>query len=111
MSAAVKRASSSWRMCGLASMYPAFDWSWCSGISARTRSYYRLGLERAIWVTSVRMRSFAATHQVRFSALYGSPRNDAVWGYINKSWRPPVPSGRAPRAQRRLRHSPSAVRR
>src|SRR5262249_10845561 len=32
-------------------------------------------------------------------------------GYINKSWRPPVPSGRAPRAQRRLRHSPSAARR
>jgi hypothetical protein len=22
-----KRSSSSWRMCGLASMYPAFDWS------------------------------------------------------------------------------------
>ena len=30
---------------------------------------------------------------------------------INKSWRPPVPSGRAPRAQRRLRHSPLAARR
>ena len=26
MSAAVKGAFSSWRMCGLASMYPAFDW-------------------------------------------------------------------------------------
>src|SRR6516165_588080 len=34
-----------------------------------------------------------------------------MWGYINKSWRPPVPSGRAPRAQRRLRHWPSAARR
>jgi hypothetical protein len=35
----------------------------------------------------------------------------SMWGYINKSWRPPVPSGRAPRAQQRLRHSPSAARR
>jgi hypothetical protein len=38
-----KRISSSWRMCGLASMYPAFDWSLlCSGpswISARVRSH------------------------------------------------------------------------
>src|SRR5262245_17382929 len=34
-----------------------------------------------------------------------------MWGYINKSWRPPVPSGRAPRAQQRLRHSPSAAHR
>src|SRR5215831_18455114 len=26
-----RELSSSWRMCGLASMYPAFDWSfWCS---------------------------------------------------------------------------------
>jgi len=37
-----KKISSSWRMCGLASMYPAFDWSLlCSGpswISARVRS-------------------------------------------------------------------------
>jgi hypothetical protein len=44
---------------GLASMYPAFDWSFCSGpswISARMRSRYRTGLDRAIWVTSVRMR-------------------------------------------------------
>ena len=45
---------------GLASMYPASDWSvWCSGpswISARMRSHYRTGLERAIRVTSVRMR-------------------------------------------------------
>ena len=44
---------------GLASMYPAFDWSICSGpswISARVRSRYRTGLDRAIRVTSVRMR-------------------------------------------------------
>src|ERR1700751_314307 len=44
---------------GLASMYPASDWSVCSGpswISARLRSDYRTGLDRAIWVTSVRMR-------------------------------------------------------
>jgi hypothetical protein len=44
---------------GLASMYPASDWSVCSGppwISARVRSHYRIGLERAIWVTSVRIR-------------------------------------------------------
>ena len=38
-----KRVSSSWRMCGLASMYPASDWSvLCSRpswISARLRSH------------------------------------------------------------------------
>jgi hypothetical protein len=48
------------RMCGLASMYPASDWSvLCSEpswISARVRSHYRTGLEWAIWVTRVRMR-------------------------------------------------------
>src|SRR3981189_2694575 len=46
---------------GLASMYPASDWSvWCSGpswISARVRSHERTGLDRAIRVTSVRTRS------------------------------------------------------
>ena len=45
--------------CGLASMYPASDWSFCSGppwISARMRSRYRTGLDWTIWVTSVRMR-------------------------------------------------------
>src|ERR1700736_693001 len=46
---------------GLASMYPASDWSmWCSGpswISARVRSRYRTGLDWTIWVTSVRTRS------------------------------------------------------
>jgi hypothetical protein len=44
---------------GLASMYPAFDWSFCPGpswISARVRSRYRTGLDWTIWVTSVRMR-------------------------------------------------------
>src|ERR1700732_2523078 len=44
---------------GLASMYPAFGWSICSGpswISARVRSRYRTGLDWTIWVTSVRMR-------------------------------------------------------
>src|ERR1700750_940932 len=44
---------------GLASMYPAFDWSICSGpswISARVRARYRTDLDWAIWVTSVRMR-------------------------------------------------------
>ena len=45
---------------GLASMYPASDWSvFCSGppwISARGRSHYRTGLDWAIWVTSVRSR-------------------------------------------------------
>jgi hypothetical protein len=43
-----RELSSSWRMCGLASMYPAFDWSLlCSGpswVSARVRSHYRKGL-------------------------------------------------------------------
>src|ERR1700722_12761113 len=43
---------------GLASMYPAFGWSICSGpswISARVRSRYRTGLDWTIWVTSFRM--------------------------------------------------------
>src|SRR5262245_17487426 len=58
------------------------------------------------------LRSFAATYQVRFSALYGlAPDNYGAWGYINKSWRPLVPSELATRAQTRLRHSPSAARR
>src|SRR5262249_31990275 len=43
-----KKTSSSWRMCGLASMYPACDWSLLrsgpSWISARVRSRYRTGL-------------------------------------------------------------------
>jgi len=43
-----KKTSTSWRMCGLASMYPAFEWSLsCSGpswISARVRPHYRKGL-------------------------------------------------------------------
>ena len=54
-----KRFSSICRLFGLASMYPASDWSVCSGppwISARMRSHYRPGLKWAIWVTSVRMR-------------------------------------------------------
>jgi len=38
-----KKTSSGWRMCGLASMYPAFDWSLLrsgpSWISARVRSH------------------------------------------------------------------------
>src|SRR5713226_5552370 len=55
-----KRFLSIWRMCGLASMYPASDWSaLCSRppwISARVRSHYRTDLERAIWVTSFRTR-------------------------------------------------------
>ena len=44
-----KRISSIWGHCGLASMYPASDWSaLCSGpswISARLRSHYRTGLD------------------------------------------------------------------
>src|SRR5262249_48555400 len=44
-----RELSSSWRMCGLASMYPAFGWSLlCSGpswVSARVRSHYRKGLK------------------------------------------------------------------
>jgi hypothetical protein len=57
---ASQEVSSICRLCGLASMYPASDWSvLCSGpswISARLRSHYRTGLERAIWVTRVRKR-------------------------------------------------------
>ncbi len=45
---------------GLASMYPASDWSSScsepSWISARMRSHYRTGLDWAVWVTSARMR-------------------------------------------------------
>src|ERR1700683_5030124 len=54
-----KRFSSSCRLCGLASMYPASVWSVCSGppwISARLRSHYRPSLKWAIWGTSVRKR-------------------------------------------------------
>jgi hypothetical protein len=55
-----KRVSLIWRMCGLASMYPASDWSvLCSEpswISARLRPHYRTGLDRASRLTSVRMR-------------------------------------------------------
>src|SRR5262252_10907466 len=53
-----KRFRRSWR-CGLALLYPASDWSVCSGpswISARMRSDSRTSLERASWVTSVRTR-------------------------------------------------------
>src|SRR5215475_7763881 len=53
-----KRFRRSWR-CGLALLYPASDWSVCSGpswISARMRSDSRTSLERASWVTSARTR-------------------------------------------------------
>src|SRR5215468_5682572 len=53
-----KRFRRSWR-CGLALLYPASDWSVCSGpswISARIRPDSRTSLERASWVTSVRTR-------------------------------------------------------
>jgi hypothetical protein len=61
---------------GLASMYPAFDWSFCSGpswISARVRSRYRTGLDRAIWVTSVRMRREGRT------SISSHPLADLGW--------------------------------
>jgi hypothetical protein len=54
-----KRFSSSCRLFGLASMYPASVWSVCSGppwISAHLRSHYRPSLKWAIWGTSVRKR-------------------------------------------------------
>jgi hypothetical protein len=56
---ASQRFSSSCRLCGLASMYPASVWSVCSGppwISAHLRSHYRPSLKWAIWGTSVRKR-------------------------------------------------------
>jgi hypothetical protein len=69
-----KRISSFCRHCGLASMYPASAWSGlCSGpswISACMRSHYRSGLERAIWVTSVR------THREDRSAISSHPLAD-----------------------------------
>jgi hypothetical protein len=70
--------------CGLASMYPAFDWSICSGpswISARVRCHYRTGLERAIRVTSVRMR-----REDRSSIVVSSSRRPrrvrCLFGYV-----------------------------
>src|ERR1700730_13777192 len=63
---------------GLASMYPAFDWSICSGpswISARVRSRYREGLD---W--SVRMRREDRT------SISSHPLADLGWklliGYV-----------------------------
>src|SRR5262249_44232518 len=55
-----KRTSSSWGICGLASMYPAFDWSVfvlraIMDISARAISLADRP-PAAIWVTSARMR-------------------------------------------------------
>jgi hypothetical protein len=68
---------------GLASMYPAFDWSICSGpswISARVRSRYRTGLDWTIWVTSVRMRREDRT------SISSHPLADLGWklliGYV-----------------------------
>src|SRR3977135_663383 len=61
---------------GLASMYPAFDWSICSGpswISARVRSRYRTGLDWTIWVNSVRMRRQDRT------SLTSHPLADLGW--------------------------------
>ena len=53
--------------CGLASMYPASAWSvLCSGpswISARIGADWQTGLERAIQVTSVRMRGKTILHR------------------------------------------------
>ena len=65
-----KRISSICRHSGLASMYPASDWSGCSGpswMSARMRSNYRPGLERAIWVTRVRTPERPVLHLVSSS--------------------------------------------
>jgi hypothetical protein len=67
--------------CGLASMYPVSAWSaLCSRpswISARVRSNYRTGLDRAIWVTSVRMR-----REDRFSIVVSSSRRPRRADYI-----------------------------
>src|ERR1700752_3286254 len=68
---------------GLASMYPASDWSVCSGpswISARVRSHYRTGLDRAIWVTSVRMR-----REDRSSIVVSSSRRPRRANYATSS--------------------------
>src|SRR5882762_10287337 len=62
---------------GLASMYPASDWSvLCSGpswISARVRSHYRTGLDWTIWVTSVR------TRREDRSSILSCPLADLGW--------------------------------
>jgi hypothetical protein len=63
-----KRVSPIWVL-DLASMYPASDWSICSGpswISARVRSYYRTSLKWTIWVTSVRSRREDRPPSLRF---------------------------------------------
>src|SRR5215468_6278357 len=60
-----KRFRRSWRY-GLALLYPASDWSVCSGpswISARMRPDSRKSLERASWVTSVRTRRDRSLHR------------------------------------------------
>ena len=68
-------------------MYPASDWSvLCSEpswISARLRSHYRIGLPRAVGVTSVRMR-----REDRSSIIVSSsrrPRRARVIGYVINS--------------------------
>ena len=64
---------------GLASMYPAFDWSIRSGpswISARVRSHERTGLDWAIWVTSVRMRREDRT------SISSHPLADLGWNLL-----------------------------
>src|SRR6266568_3298521 len=102
---------------GLASMYPASDWSICSGpswISARMRSHLRTGLDRAIWVTSVRMRREDRT------SISSHPLADLGWklliGYVIacSSYRAvplfeprAVPSSRP--AERRSRRAQGAV--
>ena len=73
---------------GLASMYPASDWSslcsWPSWISARLRPHYRTDLERASWVTSVRMR-----REDRTSISFSSSRRPRREGITATSSRAP----------------------
>jgi hypothetical protein len=61
---------------GLASMYPAFDWSICfrpSWISARVRSRYRTGLDWTIWVTSVRTKTEFSIYIANSDEIKRSP--------------------------------------
>jgi hypothetical protein len=73
---------------GLASMYPASDWSvFCSGppwISARGRSHYRTGLDWAIWVTSVRSRREDRSPSRRYLSQTSAGKGLSAWLLLHR---------------------------
>src|SRR5258708_30223250 len=70
--------SSIWRMCGLASMYPAFDWSPCRLGRDRNRAGQRVNLDRAASDTATRGRALVTT---RSQGALAAPlyRGDLEW--------------------------------